>query len=249
MKKKELSRKSKTFVMGDIHGAYRALLQCLDRSGFDKEYDTLIHVGDVSDGWSQTPQCVDELLSIKNLISLRGNHDVWTLNWFLYGEATEVWLSQGGRATRDAYLNLGLVDDPKHGKFWNDQMNYYIDDENRLFVHAGFNLYYGFNWSKNAQVYEIRNSFDIHWTRDCANFNTKSWSNNCYKFLDEFKEIFIGHTQHYTTNFNYPEKRNIWNIDTGCGHRGKLTIMDVDTKEYWQSDDVKTLYPNEVGRG
>ncbi|MBM3246586.1 MAG: hypothetical protein FJZ13_04585, partial [Candidatus Omnitrophica bacterium] len=29
---------------------------------------------------------------------------------------------------------------------------------------------------------------------------------------------------------------NVWNIDTGAGWSGKLTIMDVDTKEYWQSD-------------
>lgn len=29
----------KTFVMGDIHGAYKALIQCIERSGFDKEKD------------------------------------------------------------------------------------------------------------------------------------------------------------------------------------------------------------------
>jgi len=27
----------KTFVMGDIHGAHKALLQCLERSGFCNE--------------------------------------------------------------------------------------------------------------------------------------------------------------------------------------------------------------------
>ena len=28
----------------------------------------------------------------------------------------------------------------------------------------------------------------------------------------------------------------------------RLTIMDIDTKEFWQSDDLRTLYPNERGR-
>ena len=28
----------------------------------------------------------------------------------------------------------------------------------------------------------------------------------------------------------------------------KLTIMDLDTQEYWQNDLVKELYPNEKGR-
>lgn len=41
---------------------------------------------------------------------------------------------------------------------------------------------------------------------------------------------------------------NVWNIDTGAGWSGKLTIMDIDTKEYWQSDFVKELYPDEKGR-
>jgi len=31
---------------------------------------------------------------------------------------------------------------------------------------------------------------------------------------------------------------NIYNLDTGAGHTGRLSIMDVDTKEFWQSDVV-----------
>jgi len=45
----------RTLVIGDIHGAYKALVQCLERSGFDKEKDTLITIGDVCDGWHETP--------------------------------------------------------------------------------------------------------------------------------------------------------------------------------------------------
>ena len=41
---------------------------------------------------------------------------------------------------------------------------------------------------------------------------------------------------------------NIWNLDTGAGFRGKLTIMDINTKEYWQSDNVNEIYVNERGR-
>ena len=41
---------------------------------------------------------------------------------------------------------------------------------------------------------------------------------------------------------------NVWNLDTGGGYEGKLTVMDVETKELWQSDFVNTLYSNERGR-
>ena len=67
IKKKKKINNMKTFVIGDVHGNNRALLQCLEKSGFDKENDKLISLGDIADGWSEVPQCVETLLSIKNL--------------------------------------------------------------------------------------------------------------------------------------------------------------------------------------
>ena len=32
------------------------------------------------------------------------------------------------------------------------------------------------------------------------------------------------------------QRCNVWNLDTGAGYGYKLTIMDIDTKQYWQSD-------------
>ena len=63
----------KTFVIGDIHGNYRGLMQCLERSNFDYDKDTLISLGDVVDGHSESYEVVEELLKIKNLIAIKGN--------------------------------------------------------------------------------------------------------------------------------------------------------------------------------
>jgi serine/threonine protein phosphatase 1 len=41
---------------------------------------------------------------------------------------------------------------------------------------------------------------------------------------------------------------NIWNVDTGAAFKGPLTIMDIDSKEFWQSEPLPHLYPNEKGR-
>jgi serine/threonine protein phosphatase 1 len=40
----------------------------------------------------------------------------------------------------------------------------------------------------------------------------------------------------------------IWNLDTGAGWFGKMTIMDVKTKGFWQSDIALDLYPEFKGR-
>ncbi len=41
----------RTFVLGDVHGAARALKQVLERSSFDYSADRLVCLGDVADGW------------------------------------------------------------------------------------------------------------------------------------------------------------------------------------------------------
>ena len=40
----------RTWVVGDIHGGYRALMQVFERSQFDRERDRLIALGDLVDG-------------------------------------------------------------------------------------------------------------------------------------------------------------------------------------------------------
>ncbi len=48
----------KTFVIGDMHGASRALRQCLERSAFDYATDRLICLGDICDGWPETEEAM-----------------------------------------------------------------------------------------------------------------------------------------------------------------------------------------------
>ena len=52
-----------------------------------------------------------------------------------------------------------------------------------------------------------------------------------------YRDIFIGHTTTETYKTLEPvHVCNVWDIDTGAGWSGKLTIIDVESKEYWQSD-------------
>lgn len=46
----------RTFTIGDIHGGYKALKQCLERSKFNYKEDHLIALGDIVDGWPETPE-------------------------------------------------------------------------------------------------------------------------------------------------------------------------------------------------
>lgn len=254
------------FAVGDIHGNHKALIQCLERSKFDKDKDTLIQLGDIADGWHEVYECVEELLSCKNLISLKGNHDDWFAKWIQTTNHPDNW-EQGGEGTLRSYTkNLGFgygkeihkwsgreyyktgmhpADLPEtHRKFWLEQIPYFKDEQNNLFVHGGFNRHYTIE--ENMKTPHI-----LWWDRDLFSAAMSAHSGKQkLKFKEEFKTIFIGHTQ----TFYWDEScvpmfvDKVINLDQGAGWNGKLTIMNVDTHEYWQSDLANDLYPGEVGR-
>lgn len=254
----------RTFVMGDIHGAYKALVQCLERSGFNFEEDTLIQLGDIADGWPEVYEVVEELFKIRNLIHIRGNHDDWFLEYIEKGIHPVKW-EMGGEGTARSYLRQinreHLIErkmstflvalnpndiPPVHQQFFRSQHYYYKDDNNRLFIHGGFDRHhtlkeqmpYTFWWNRN--LWSSALSFEVM---------IKGDPNSKFKYKENIKEVFIGHTTTGNWGKDIPMKAaNIWNLDTGAGWEGKLTIMDVDTKEYWQSDKVGELYPGELGR-
>lgn len=239
----------KKFVTGDIHGSNKALLQVLEKSGFDKESDLLISLGDIADGWNEVPECVDTLLSIKNLIAIRGNHDVWCYDWFEYGRTPLIWTQQGGQATLDAYVRTGKMTEDSHKEFWKNQVDYHIDDDNRLFIHGGWDYMEGFPRGAMLPVNAGSIAKECHWDRSVLSgarsaFGDKNRTGK-FKALEQFKEIYIGHT---AMNGEPKQFGNLWNLDTGAGWNGQLTIMDIDTKEFWQSDNVKELHPDQLGR-
>ena len=223
----------KTFVLGDVHGAYLALTQVLERASFDNENDRLICLGDVADGWPHTKQAIDELLKIKNLVYLMGNHDVWALQWMETREAAEIWLDQGGRATCDSYKD-GIPE--THLEFFRRAKPYFIEN-NTLFVHAGILP----GLTADQCSHEI-----LYWDRTLVRLAQDLQQKETPRQLTPYDEVFVGHTPIPSPHpMKYCE---VWMVDTGAAWSGVLSMMDVDTKEFFMSDVVKDLYPGVKGR-
>jgi len=237
---------NRTFVVGDVHGGAKALQQCLERSNFQEE-DTLISLGDICDGWKETYECVEILLGIKNLIAIRGNHDQWFYEFIRTGIHGSDW-NQGADRTKESYGKRSMMIPESHEKFFGTQMNYYIDDQNRCFVHGGFNRHYDIKEQNFPYIY--------YWDRDlwdqALSYEAMSEEyKQKYKFEmeNDFFEIYIGHT---TTQFwnkiQYMKAANIYNVDCGAGGNGRLCMLNIDTKEAYYSDNMYDLYPGEKGR-
>lgn len=233
-----------TYCVGDIHGNYKALLQVIERSSFDPIVDTLITLGDYFDGGDhiQCLEVIEYLIALPHWIGIMGNHDVYLSDTIKNGW-TEVdwhWYTIGGRQTLASLgievevvgetINIRSALDPKILKFLNALQYYHIDQNDNVYIHAG--------WVdprlrlKESESYRTQNIRDFMWDRPF-------WSEASGRHANAHHAVFIGHTW----GLEHPLKRkNIWNLDSGAGFEGKLTIMNVATEEYWQSDLSQELY-------
>ena len=57
-----------------------------------------------------------------------------------------MWLASGGIASMESYFHVPKNQKEKHITFYESLTNYHIDDNNRLFVHAGFTNVNGINY-------------------------------------------------------------------------------------------------------
>ena len=127
-------------VIGDVHSGVRALKQLLDRTNVNSE-DHLIFLGDYVDAWSSAVETVDFLIALKTQYTctfIRGNHDELCREWMLSGKENPQWLAHGGTATRDSYLKASRAVWDRHLEFYAGLENYFLDTDNRLYLHAGF---------------------------------------------------------------------------------------------------------------
>ncbi|WP_452224159.1 metallophosphoesterase family protein [Lacinutrix chionoecetis] len=239
----------RTLAIGDIHGGLKALIQLLERLKVTKE-DTLIFLGDYVDGWSESAQVIQFLIDFSKThqcIFIKGNHDIWCEDWLRTKEAEQVWLMHGGKGTIESYKDFSEFDKKDHLTFFLQMKPYYIDAENRLFIHAGFTSMHGVEKETFKQnFYFDRTLWEMAITMDKRiEENSEIYPNR----LKHYQEIYIGHTPTIRYHSNTPINAiNVWNVDTGAAFTGKLSAIDVDTKEVVQSDVVQVLYPNEQGR-
>lgn len=163
----------------------------------------------------------------------------------------------------DGYMTSLTPDNipENHKHFFTHQTPFHLDGKKRLFVHGGFYRYQDLKTTLNT------NPHTFWWDRNLWEEALSVQQGQKLKFKEDFNEIFIGHTAtiYWDTKEEITEggiiipkgspittpmhADIIWNIDTGAGSTGKLTIMDIDTHEYWQSDKVNTIYGDYKPRG
>jgi serine/threonine protein phosphatase 1 len=239
----------RTLVIGDIHGGLKALQQVLERAAVTTK-DKLVFLGDYVDGWSESAPVMDWVIGLAEkqpCLFIKGNHDVWCEDWLRTGVGDSEWLYHGGQSTVKSYATVSDATRLAHLRFLEQMKFFGVDEQNRLFIHAGFTSmhgpeqeFYSSNFSWDRTLWEMALTMDQRISKDSLLFPRR---------LKLFSEIYIGHTPTLNYKVDIPmQGANVWNIDTGAAFTGKLSVMDADTKQFWQSDTVMELYPGEKGR-
>ena len=218
----------KEFVIGDIHGAHKALVQCLQFADFDYDADLLICLGDICDGFPDVPACMDELLKIKNLVLLMGNHDQWFLEWAAGGKVSEAWYHQGGKRTIESYDQRPPA---SHTALLQAARGYYLMGQD-LFVHGGM---------EPGVPLNEQDPHTLMWDRKLVMeaFAKKDKPEN----ISGYERVFVGHTPTIRFKSLLPlQLCEIILMDTGAGWGQKLSILELATGKVFQSDTTESLY-------
>lgn len=238
---------NRTIVIGDIHGALRALDQLLSRISLQPG-DHLIFLGDYVDRWPDSAQVIEYLLELEGRYActfIRGNHDAWCQGWLETAQPSASWLLQGGNSTLESYMAIPAARLVVHTAFFARMFNYYEGNGERLFVHGGF--------TAKGGPEEEPSTAALYWDRSLWQ-SAMTLHKRVLKApilyprrLKRYKEIYIGHTPTLQYGESVPMKAcNVWNIDTGAGYDGRISAMDVDNGTIWQSDPVPSLYPEDI---
>ena len=204
----------KTIAIGDIHGCFDAMMSLVE--WVDPHADhRLIFLGDYVNRGPDSEKVIDWLAThseLRDLICLRGNHEI-------------MWLESQVDAVRrrriDDDISYGWDDLDDGSEFWTQDANRFVRDlrryfetEKHIFVHASV---YG------EMSMEDQPDYMLFW----EGFDSMTRP-------ESGKKVVCGHTSQKS---GVPlENEFAVCIDTNCCRGGWLTGLDVDSGEYFQTN-------------
>ncbi len=210
-------RRTKTYVIGDIHGCLDQLKALMAKLPLRKN-DELLFIGDYIDRGPDPKGVVEYVLELRRsrpgkVICLMGNHE-WMLLHHLDGTDPISWLQNGGEATLASYGGEDKIP-YEHLEFFHGLSPVHRTDD-YLFVHAGI---------RPGVPLEAQGTEDMLWIR-----------REFYLYPGRFEPpVVFGHTP-LREVLNQEDRIG---IDTGCVYGGKLTCLVLPGRDVIQVSGVK----------
>ncbi|HNS96232.1 MAG TPA: metallophosphoesterase family protein [Polyangiaceae bacterium] len=246
----------RTFAVGDLHGGLDQLFRLLSCFPELDAEDTLVFIGDYVDRGPKSAQVVDYIRNLPsmtraNVVALRGNHEDAWLRVVDHGWDEFVMPPLNGclaafrsfvdgpvpsenelpRADERMMIQTGAFF-PDDVVQWFRQLPLWYEDEHAIYVHAGLPQHPDGGFYHPRQVTD---SMSLLWGRDEEFFSNYTG-----------KLVVFGHTGTEYLAQEIPkgvmnDQIGIWRcgdaigIDTGCGHGGYLSALELPAMNIYDS--------------
>ncbi|ALJ00842.1 metallophosphoesterase [Rufibacter tibetensis] len=210
------------YAISDIHGCNKTFRYMVEEEINLQTSDTLYLLGDYIDRGPDSKGVIDFIMELRRngyqVITLWGNHEDMMLHALESSGYTDNWFFNGGKETLKSFGVETLFGIPM--PYWRfiEELQLYVELEDYLLVHAGFD-------------FSAKNPFSdrdtMLWTRD---FEVDK------KILGN-RKIIHGHTPTYLTEIAdslIDPVSDVINIDGGCvfsSRLGYLVALNMDTLE------------------
>ncbi|QVK18528.1 serine/threonine protein phosphatase [Mycoplasmatota bacterium] len=234
----------KYFIMSDIHGHYKEMMEALSKTDFDmnNEKHKLIINGDMFDRGNQSKEVFEFLYPLSldgKAIILKGNHEFF-LEEFLEGNKERVEFN----CTYNGFKKTLLSFIPNYDKIsfenasrilhkqypylkkWLSNLPYYFETKQYVITHAGLDFSHGdyrlgnFKravWTKPEEFFEI----DLE-----KEFNFKKIVVVGHRFTSKIRSYFNLIDEDKHSIYYHKDKQKI-GIDGGCYHSKRINVFEI----------------------
>jgi serine/threonine protein phosphatase 1 len=238
-------------AISDIHGCLDTFKALLDQVGLSKS-DALFLLGDFVDRGPASKGVFDYIMHLREegyqVRCLMGNHEDMMVRSMSNFDELEMWLLNGGNPTLESFGVSYVEDIPAPYIDFINQMEYYIEVDDYLLVHAGINFVPPN--SKSSQGNFLFRIFDplqdkksLLWIRDWHRDIDRDWLGN--------RTIVHGHTplirQEIVQMHKDLEKNQVLDIDNGGfatfqDGMGHLCAFDMTNRELYFQKNIEPRY-------
>lgn len=211
------------YVVGDLHGNKTALINLINKVNFNFEKDRLFSVGDLTDRGKENVEIID-LLKEKWFFAVRGNHEDIIVNIKLkkYEEVYENKLNRDGNAwffKESDEKRLEIIKTFKN-------LPYAIQVGDVGIIHA----YPDTCWLETLKSIKKNDTLKIDtyiWSRSISKM-VSNYNYTTVKKIENIGQVIVGHQIQDDAQI----VKNVVFLDTGYYAGGKLTLMNLKTKEF-----------------
>ncbi len=215
----------RTIAIADIHGHSDALA-ALVRLVNPQPEDTVVTLGDYVDRGPDSKGVLDQLIELArrcHLVPLKGNHEEMMLGAREGRSDFKFWMTFGGDFALESYgpdQSLRLV--PRQHWDFLARLPLAFETERHFFLHA--------NYDPTRPIDEQDSSTVLWRPLEGNDIPGRHYSG---------KTAILGHTPQ--KDGKILDLGHLVCLDTGCGHGGLLTALDVDRGQIWQVDEFGSV--------